>query len=556
MTLLRINMTTGHIESQRFSEEKLIGGRAMIDHLLSLHCTPSTHPLSEESLFILAPGLLAGTTAPQTGRLSVGGKSPLTEGIKEANVGGTVAHKLGRLGIKAIIIKGRAEKWKILKIRKDAITLEDAEDIVGKPNYDACAMIHRQYGENVGIVIIGRAGEMKLSNSTVAVTDPDGRPSRHAARGGLGAVMGAKGLKAVIIDDSGTGVRRPLDEKAFSDAIKVAADEILGKATTPNLRKYGTSTWIDIDNARGSLPTYNHRLGAFEKFESINARRIAELSEARGGSNGHRCMPGCLVQCSNVFHGPAGNMVTAAFEYETIAILGANLGIYDIDAIARMDRQCDDLGIDTIELGCTIGVLNDAGLFEFGDAERAVGLIGEIAKGTPLGRILGSGVTTTAKVFGIDRIPAVKGQGIPAHSARSLKGWGVTYATSPQGADHTAGAVIAEPLSPIGHTQRSRESQIGMAALDSTGFCMFTYLRTSLTTIVKLINAFYGVNWAEMDYLEMGKEALRQERAFNFKAGISPGADGLPDWMKKEPLPPTDAIFDVSEDDIQNVFNF
>jgi len=556
MTLLRINMTNESIESQRFSEKKLVGGRAMIDHLLTTHCPPSTHPLAEQSLFILAPGLLAGTAAPQTGRLSVGGKSPLTGGIKEANVGGTIGHKLGRLGIKAVTVEGKAEKWKVLKISRDAITIEGAQDIAGKPNYEACGQLRRKYGENVGIVIIGQAGEMKLANSTVAVTDLEGRPSRHAARGGLGAVMGAKGLKAVVVDDSGTGIRRPSDENAFSEAVKVIADEILGKATTPNLRKYGTSIWIDIDNARGSLPTYNHRLGAFDKFERINARRIAELNEARGGSNGHRCMPGCLVQCSNVFHGPSGEMVTAALEYETIAMLGANLGIQDIDAIARMDRRCDDLGIDSIELGCTIGVLNDAGLFEFGDVERAMALIDEIAKGTPLGRILGSGVATTAKVFGIDRIPAVKGQGIPAHSARSLKGWGVTYATSPQGADHTAGPVIVEPLSPLGQAQRSRESQIGMAALDSIGFCMFTYVRMSFQTIVKLINALYGVNWAEVDYVEMGKEALRQERAFNFKAGISPGGDGLPDWMKKEPLPPTGAIFDVPEDDIQNVFNF
>jgi aldehyde:ferredoxin oxidoreductase len=528
----------------------------MIDYLMTEHCLPSTHPLSEQSLFILASGLLGGTAAPQTGRLSVGGKSPLTGRIKEANVGGTVAHKLGRLNIKAVIVQGRAEKWQILKIGGDRISLEGAEDIVGQPSYDACAKLRCRYGDNIGIVIIGRAGEMKFANSTVAVTDPDGRPSRHAARGGLGAVMGAKGLKAVVIDDSGVGLRKPSDEKAFTAAIKVVAHEILAKATTPNLRKLGTSMWIDIDNARGSLPTYNHRLGAYDEFESINSRRVMELNEARGGSNGHRCMPGCLVQCSNVFHGPAGDMLTAAFEYETIAMLGANLGIHDMDGIARMDRRCDDLGIDTIELGCAIGVLNDVGLFEFGDVEKAEALIEEIAKGTPLGRVLGSGVTTTAKVFGIDRVPAVKDQGIPAHSARSLKGWGVTYATSPQGADHTAGAVIAEPLSPLGQVLRSRESQIGMAALDSTGFCLFTYLRTSPGIIVQLINAFYGVKWTEIDYSEMGKEALREERAFNFKAGISPGADGLPDWMKKEPLPPTDAIFDVSEEDIQTVFDF
>ncbi len=165
---------------------------------------------------------------------------------------------------------------------------------------------------------------------------------------------------------------------------------------------------------------------------------------------GHGCMPGCVVRCSSDFHDSSGKYLTSAFEYETVVLLGSNLGIDDLDAIARMDRKCDELGIDTIELGCTIGILNDIGLFDFGDAVKAEAFIEEIAKGTPLGRILGSGVEITAKVFGIDRVPAVKGQGLAGHAARFLKGWGVTYATSPQGADHTAGSVLDDPLSPEG----------------------------------------------------------------------------------------------------------
>jgi len=269
---------------------------------------------------------------------------------------------------------------------------------------------------------------------------------------------------------------------------------------------------------------------------------------------GHGCLPGCVVRCSPIFHDPSGNFLTAALEYETIAMLGANLGISDLDSIARMDRRCDDLGLDTIEMGCTIGVLNDAGLFTFGDSPWAEALIEEIAAGSPLGRILGSGVAVTGRVFGIDRIPAVKGQGIAAHAARSSKGWGVTYATSPQGADHTAGTVIEAPLSPEGQGERSRKAQISTAAFDATGLCQFTFLSPKF--IVPIINGLFGVNWTVADYLEMGKEMLRQERAFNLKAGIGPSADRLPDWMKSEPLAPTNAVFDVPEKDIQEVFNF
>ncbi|MCK4825397.1 aldehyde ferredoxin oxidoreductase, partial [bacterium] len=203
MTILRVNMSQKTISTETFPKDKIIGGRAMVDYLLSEYGSPTAHPLSEESALIVAPGLLAGTSAPMSGRLSVGAKSPLTGGIKEANAGGTAAHKLGRLGIRAIMVEGKSEVWQILKVNAQGATLEPAGDIKGQTNYAACDKLRERYGDKVGILTIGPAGEMKLANSTVGVTDPDGRPSRHAARGGLGAVMGAKGLKAMVIDDTG-----------------------------------------------------------------------------------------------------------------------------------------------------------------------------------------------------------------------------------------------------------------------------------------------------------------------------------------------------------------
>lgn len=556
MTILRVDMSEKKVTSETFANDKILGGRAMVDYLMTNYGSPTAHPLSEESLFVVAPGLLAGSSAPQSGRLSVGGKSPLTGGIKEANIGGTAAHKLGRLGIRGIMVKGKSTGWHILVADSKGARLQEAGDIIGKMNYTACDSLRKRYGDKVSIIIIGPAGEMNLANSTVAVTDPDGKPSRHGARGGLGAVMASKGLKAIVIRGEGGTSRKAVDGEGFKVAAKALTEAIQGGPFTEALRTMGTAIFVDADNDRGSLPTNNHRLGAFDKSQSINANKFLELVKDRGGSMGHGCMPGCVVRCSSLFHGPSKEFVTAALEYETIGMLGSNLGIDDLDAIARMDRKCDELGIDTIELGCTIGVLNDAGLFEFGDAARAEGLIEEIAKGTPMGRIVGSGVVATAKVFGIERIPAVKGLGIPAHAARSSKGWAVTYATSPQGADHTAGAVMEEPLSAEGQGERSRLSQIGMAALDATGICLFTFLGPTPEIIVPAVNALYGVNWTVEDYLEMGKEMLRQERAFNAKAGIGPGADRIPDWMRTEPLAPTNAVFDVPQEDIDGVFNF
>lgn len=556
MSLLRVNMSQGTTKAESFPRDKIVGGRAMIDYLMTTYGSATAHPLSEESLFIVAPGLLGGTGAPQSGRLSVGGKSPLTGGIKEANAGGTAATKLGRLGIRAIVAEGRAKEWLILRLDAQGAALDLAGDIAGLTNYAACDKLRERYGDKIGIVIIGPAGERKMANSTVAVTDLKGRPARHAARGGLGAVMASKGLKAIVIDDTGGSLRKPEDESTFKACAKTAAKTIKNEPFAEILHTLGTPCFLSSDNERGSLPTYNYRRGSFEKHENINAGKIVELNKARGATMGHSCMPGCVVRCSFNFHDPSGNFLTSALEYETLGMLGANLGIDDLDAIARMDRKCDTLGIDTIETGSTIGILNDVGLFEFGDAHQAEAFLEEIARGTPLGRILGSGVAITAKVFGIDRIPAVKGQAIPAHAARSLKGWAVTYATSPQGADHTAGCVTEEALSPIGHKERSRAAQISSAAMDSTGLCIFTFLEGRPEIVVPMINAFYGVNWTVENYLEMGKEMLRQERAFNIKAGIGSGSDRIPDWMKVEPLPPTNAVFDVPEEDIDGVFNF
>jgi aldehyde:ferredoxin oxidoreductase len=558
MNIVKLNMTRGEVAVEPFVPAKPLGGRAIIDWYMTEHVSPRVHPLSEESPFIVAPGLLAGSTAPSSGRLSIGGKSPLTGGIKEANVGGTAAHKLGRLGVQAIVVVGKAKDWQILRLNSQGVSLEAADDIIGLDNYEACERLRQRYGEKIGILIIGAAGERLYANSTVAATDPEGRPCRHAARGGVGAIMGAKRLKAIVIDDTGTSVRKAADPQGFTAAVKTTVETMENAGPYGEvLRTNGTPFFVDVDNARGSLQTHNYRLGSFDKVKSINAARLNDLNKARGGATGHACSAGCIVRCSNIFNDPDGKYVTASFEYETLTFLGSNLGIDDVDAIARMDRRCDGIGIDTIETGAAIGILNDAGLFEFGDATRAEALIDEIGRGTLMGRILGNGTEVTAKVFGIARVPTVKGQAIAAHSGRSMKGWGVTYATSPQGADHTAGPVGAgDFLTPFGQVAISRNSQIINTAMDATGLCHFTFAYKYPEILAPLINTLIDANLTQEDIFEMGREMLRQERAFNLKAGIGPGADGLPEWMRKEPLPPTNAVFDVAQEEIDNFFNF
>lgn len=480
----------------------------------------------------------------------------MTFGIKEANSGGTFATKIARLGIKALIIEGQSKNGKlIIVIKKNSVSIEQADHLAGLGNYEVSTRLREKYGKNVGIASIGPCGEMLMSAASIAIGDMNGFPTRHCGRGGLGALMGSKGIKAVVVDDRGGSNQRPLNPEGFRLAVKEAFETIKSNPRVPFFNKYGTAGLIPIDNARGSLPTRNHHLGSFDKFESLGAERMISLNEKRGGSMGHACMPGCIVKCSNVFFNNKKEYLTSALEFETLAMLGANLEIDDMDTVAAMDRRCDDYGLDTIEIGATLGVLAETDFFEFGNREKAISLIDEIGRGTMLGLILGQGVVITSRVFRISRIPAVKGQAIPGHCARSIKGLGVTYATSPQGADHTAGFVADEPLSPEGQVQRSRNAQLNMLLTDSLGLCYFCFLTGNYGLFAKLINSIHGLDLSTEDVVSISKTALKEEVTFNRAAGISEEQDYLPEFMETDPLPPTNAVFDVPMSELKTIFN-
>jgi aldehyde:ferredoxin oxidoreductase len=273
-------------------------------------------------------------------------------------------------------------------------------------------------------------------------------------------------------------------------------------------------------------------------------------------------MVGCSIKCSNVIGDHNGEQVIVSpLDYETIDLMGANLGINDLDVIAQLNYEVNDIGLDSIEIGATLGVAADAGLLEFGDGERALELVQEIREGTPLGRVLGSGAAVTGKVFGVERVPVVKGQAIPAYDPRAIKGTGVTYATSPQGADHTCGLTIrakVKPTSPEGQAEVSRGAQINMAGYDSLGACMMSSFGFAVDyrVIGELTNSIYGFDVGEGFLQELGKKTLLLEREFNRRAGFTNKDDRLPEWMTREHLPPHDVVFDVSQEDLDSVFDF
>ena len=373
--------------------------------------------------------------------------------------------------------------------------------------------------------------------------------------------MGSKGLKAIVFDSTG-GEKPPIyNLDAFKIARKSFTEALVNHPQTAAYRDYGTPAMAQMCNAFGALPTRNFSNGQFEDVGAISGEHMRDLLLERGGESQttHACMAGCSIHCSNTFGGQDGKSIVSPLEYETIGLMGPNLGIDSLDTIALMNQKANNLGLDTIELGAALGVAADAGLMEFGDGERALSLIDEISQGTPLGRILGSGATITGRVFNVQRIPAVKGQAMSAYDPRAIKGTGVTYATSPQGADHTSGLTIRAKinhLDPKGQVEASRNAQYNMAGYDTLGACVFTGFGfgASAESIRDLLKTIY--NWHDdVGILQkLGKTTILLEREFNKKAGFTKAHDRIPEWMTEEPLSPHRVVFDVPTEEMDDIF--
>ena len=559
MMILRVDIKNEKIAFENIEEEwKPIGGSAFIAKIMNKEVPPTTDPLGPENLFIVAVGPLAGTGAPQLGRISVGAKSPLTLGIKEANSGGPAAQILDRLGIRAVIIHGAPydQRLYFLFISEDKTTLIPADEYRRMKNYELVSKLRRQYGEKIAVISTGIAGERKYKGASVSFTDIFGDPSRNAARGGLGAVMGSKGLKAIIIDPSHVGQVDIAHPDEFCKIVKSWVDTLKHDISCNLFSRFGTPFAISNSASQGTLPSNNYRSGRPANFIAVSGNNIQKILFERGGKM-HGCMPGCVVQCSIIYPDKDGKRLCSAYEYETIAMLGTNLGITDNDAIARLKFMCDDLGVDAIETGSSLGVAADAGKMSFGDWQSAARLIEEIEKETPLGLALGNGVVATAQYFNVSRIPAYKGQAIPAHDPRSVKGTGVTYFTSPMGADHTAGLTYRIPKNRDKQAENSLKSQIQAATCDAFGYCLNSVPggRASIYQFfADLMNARYGLRLTPKDIIEIGKQTLRDQLTFNEKAEFSKTGSKGAAFVREESIAPTGQVFDVDDAEIKKVW--
>lgn len=577
--ILRINMTNLKATYEDVPAKwSRWAGRALTSAIVCDEVDPMCHPLGPNNKVVIAPGWVSGSpAAPSSGRTSFGGKSPLTGGIKESNAGGLSSQKIAKLRLAAIIIEGTPAngKWYTLVVNKDGVKFENAADLVGKGMYEVDEILDKKYPKQA-IIGIGPAGEMKMSNAGISVNDPENSPGRYAGRGGLGAVLGARGVKAMVVSDEGAPGVEIVNEELFKEGRKKLTEAIQEHGLTKKggaLNSYGTAVLVNLLNEAGGLPTRNFSAGQFEGAAKISGEAMAEFCEKRGGEGmmGHGCHPGCIIKCSNIIPDENGKAVASCVEYETTWSLGANCGIDNLDYIAKMTRECNDIGVDTIEAGNTIAVAMEGGLLKFGDEKGALKTFDEIRKGTPLGRILGQGVETTARAFGVSRVPVVKHQSMPAYEPRAVKGIGVTYATTPMGADHTAGYTIApeiagvsgklDPLSDQGKAELSLTFQAATAFIDSTGYCLF--IAFPILDIAKgwagMAESVAGVTGQKItgdDVIPIGKEILKMERLFNERAGFTSKDDRPPEFMREESLPPHNVKWTITDEQLDSVYSW
>ena len=563
----RVNVNKQELSREPVPETwQRLGGRGLLARILVDEVDAMCDPLGAGNKLIFAPGLLVGHMLSSTDRISIGGKSPLTGGIKEANAGGRTGYHMAFMGIHALIIEDapKDDGYWVLHLSMNGAKWEKADDLVGVGVYATAPKLLEKYGDKVAIALIGPGGEMRMKSAGIQNLDKDRIPSRIAARGGLGAVMGSKGLKAIVFDHAGGQKPALANPEAFKSAQKDYTQSVMNHPQSVTYRDYGTQAMPQMTQRFAALPTHNFSRGTFYDVEKISGETMREFLLTRGKPSdpSHACMAGCTIKCSNVFGGEDGKTIVSPLEYETVGLMGTNLDIDSLDSIGRMNWHVNDLGLDSIEVGGALGVAAEAGLMRWGSEEDAQKLIDEIRAGSELGHVLGDGAVTVGKRYNIERVPAVKGQSMSAYEPRSIKGTGVTYATTPQGADHTCGLTIRAQVNHLDPTQQrdaSLNSQLNMAGYDTIGACIFAgfgYAATPDGVVKRLLKSRYG--WDDLPdniLQELGKQTIKLEREFNKRAGFTAKDDRLPEWMTKEAIPENGSVFDVSAEVLDHIFD-
>jgi len=543
-----IDLATQKVTTTELNGEEIVrAGRYHIAKTLVERKIASIDPLSDKNPLIFSAGPFAGTNFSNANRVSVGCKSPLTGGIKEANGGGTFAFAMGQIQIAGFTLNNACSTWQILRITKEGeISFEDASDFMGMGNFETAEKLHEKYGKKISLALCGPVGEYQGLTAGISMSDVDLRPSRLAARGGVGAVMGMKKVKAIVLDL----YKMPAlhDRKKVMGAVKEYKKMLDAEPAIKAFQDIGTAMVADYTNHVGGLPVKNFAIGrqtdTDKEIFKLGGDALRALNLERGGETTHACMPGCTIQCSNVFADKDGNEVVSPVEYETIGLLGTNCGLSDPDELAHLNYIANDLGVDTIELGGMIGVLMEAGKGEFGDAKFMENVLDEMRKGTDNGKLYAQGTAVVGEHFKVNRVPVIKRQAISAYDPRVIEVTGITMMMTAQGADHTAGNAPQYDCKDKDANElvaASIDLQVSCATADSLGLCIFgrSVTNTHIDFIVNAINDAHGIELPESFFNQLGRETLELESEFNKAAGFTDADDELPSFFYDEALPPS-----------------
>ncbi len=551
--LLRINLTSGQISTEVLDPDqaaKFIGGRGLGTWYLSQEVDPTVDPLSADNKVLFVTGPLTGAPVPTAARYMVVTKSPLSGTIASSNSGGRWGPELKFAGYDMIIVEGKSPQPCYIAIRDGDVQIHDAGDLWGKLVAETTDALIEAFGdERARVLTIGPAGE-RMSPIAAVMNDK----WRAAGRSGVGAVLGSKNLKAIVV--RGTGKVRSADPEKTKELAKALQKRIKDNAITgQGLPTYGTAVLVNIINESGVYPTRNFQEGYFPAADQVSGEALTE-KHLTGTEACYRCPIACgRKTCVDGVEGGGP-------EYETLWAFSADCGVDDLGAVIKANRWCDEYGLDTISAGTTIacamelyekGLLTDDDLdggpaLQFGSAEAIVEWARRMGAGEGLGARLAMGSYRLAESCGAPELSmSVKKLEIPAYDPRGIQGHGLQYATTNRGGCHVRGYLIApeilgvpeklDPTQTEGKAVWAKAFQDLTAVIDSLGLCLFTSFVYTADDYRDLLNAVVGTNLTTDQIMTTGERIWNLERTFNLKAGIKPNQDTLPKRLLNEPIP-------------------
>ncbi len=556
--MAHIDLTSGTVEYKEIPEDwarKYIGARGLGVRYV-FENGPEVDPLSPDNILCIMNGPMTGTAANMSGRLAVVTKSPLTGTVTDAHMGGWSAARMRWAGFDGLIFKGASDKPVYAYLEDGKVELRDASEVWGMGIHDTIKHFQEKYGEkDLSVMSIGQAGENKVRFASWLNED-----DRAAGRGGTGCVGGSKNLKAIVIKAK-KSFPKPADKDAWKKAHSRALAVIMDEANITSPRKgglsvYGTNVLMNITNTMGGLPAMNSKNTSFPDAEKISGEYVNDNILVNDPTC-HACPVACKKEVE-ITQGPFKGLHMESVEYESAWSLGANCGHADIAAVTKMIDQCNDFGMDTIELGNVFSTYMEAsennytngdGGLQWGDWQKMVELTEKLAHRDGIGDVLAEGSMRVAQHFGHPEISmTVKGQAIPAYDPRGLKGMGIAYATSNRGACHLRAytpaaelnimpfqSLSADPLAWEGKGELTKIFQDVHAFSDSMDLCKFSAFAMGMDEYAAQYSAMTGVEISADDALKTGERIYNLERYYNNLAGFGEGSDYLPKRFTDEP---------------------